>query len=254
MTTALQLSGLRKDFGKTKIIQGVDLEVKAGSRHALIGPNGAGKSTLFHLISGRLAPTAGSIRLFGEDITGLPPHKIRRRGLSRSFQISQLFHKLSVLENLQCALLQSQAYTTSFWWRINEKHQLNEKVEEVLEKIGLKARANVLAGLLTYAEQRALEIGLAACGDSQVLLLDEPTSGMSKSETENAIDLIRTLAVNKTLIMVEHDMGVVFELATTITVLVYGSVLATGDPRQIKENPAVQAAYLGNSVGNNNDA
>jgi branched-chain amino acid transport system ATP-binding protein len=243
--TALQLAGVRKSFGNTEIIRGVDLAIPRGERHAIIGPNGAGKSTLFNLISGRFPLTSGAISLGGENITGLRPFQINRKGLSRSFQITNIFHNLSVFENLRCAVLWSLGYRYSFWHRLDGLADARRRAEEVLESIGLAGRRDRHAGLLTYAEQRALEIGITIAGGAGVILLDEPTAGMSRSETDHVVGLIRRVTEGKTLVMVEHDMGVVFGLADRISVLVYGEVLATGAPEAIRANAAVQEAYLG---------
>lgn len=243
--TALSLTGVRKSFGKVEIIRGVNLSVRQGERHALIGPNGAGKSTLFNLISGRTPLSSGAVLLNGENITNLEPHIINRRGLSRSFQISNIFPKLTVLENLICAVLYTLGYRYSFWHRVVKLGAVRERAQEVLELIGLASRASSVAGTLSYAEQRALEIGLTICGQANVILLDEPTAGMSRSESNLTMALIRRVTVGKTLLMVEHDMSVVFALADRISVLVYGQVIATGDPSQIRANSAVQEAYLG---------
>lgn len=245
MTSAIKLTGLRKNFGPTEIIRGVDLDIKAGERHAIIGPNGAGKSTLFHLISGRYKLTAGSVELNGEDISNLPPYEIYRKGLSRSFQVTNIFPMMSVFENLRCSLMWSQEYKYSFWHLVDRERKLNQRTMEVLDEIGLTSRQHVPAGVLTYAEQRALEIGIAAAGGAGVIMLDEPTAGMSHSETDQAMALIRQITAGKTLVMVEHDMGVVFDLADRISVLVYGEIIATDTPANIRNNKAVQEAYLG---------
>jgi branched-chain amino acid transport system ATP-binding protein len=242
---ALELAAVRKSFGITEIIRGVDLAIPRGERHAIIGPNGAGKSTLYNLVSGRFPVSAGRIRLNGEDITGLKPFQINRKGLSRSFQITNIFHNLSVFENLRCAVLWSLGYKYSFWHRLNGLADARRRADEVLHEIGLEGRHNRPAGLLTYAEQRALEIGITIAGGAGVILLDEPTAGMSRSETGHVVELVRRVTEGKTLVMVEHDMGVVFNLADRISVLVYGEVLATGTPAEIRANPAVQEAYLG---------
>ncbi len=244
-TPALALDGVYKSFGQTEIIRDVTLAVRAGERHAVIGPNGAGKTTLFNLISGRFAPTSGSIALNGTRIDNLPPHRVNRLGLSRSFQITSIFHRLTVFENVRCSLLWSQGYRYSFWHALGRQRQLNEASERLLEVLNLGARRDVPAGLLSYAEQRALEIGITIAGGATVILLDEPTAGMSHSETEYAVLLIRRMTQGKTLLIVEHDMRVVFDLADVITVLVYGQIIASGPPAAIRANPAVQEAYLG---------
>ncbi|HEX7644551.1 MAG TPA: ABC transporter ATP-binding protein [Burkholderiaceae bacterium] len=242
---SLELIDVRKSFGKSEIIRGANLQVPRGERIAVIGPNGAGKSTLFNLISGRFGMSSGDILLNGSSIRGQKPFQINRRGLSRSFQITNIFHRLSVYENLRCAVLWSLGYKYSFWHRLNGLKDAHAKAEEVLEQIGLRKRRDVLAGLLTYAEQRALEIGITIAGGADVILLDEPTAGMSRSESDAAVELIRKVTVGKTLLMVEHDMSVVFGLADKIAVLVYGEMIACDTPANIRANAKVQEAYLG---------
>jgi branched-chain amino acid transport system ATP-binding protein len=245
---SLELIDLRKQFGKTEIIRGVNLQITKGERHAVIGPNGAGKSTLFNLISGRFHPTSGTIKLNGADITQLAPFQINRAGLSRSFQITNIFGNLSVFENLRCATLFSLGYKYSFWHRLSRLKDAAFKAEQMLERLGLQRRRDTLASLLTYAEQRALEIGVTVAGGADVILLDEPTAGMSRSESDHAVELIRRMTEGKTLVMVEHDMSVVFGLADRISVLVYGEVIATDAPTGIRGNAVVQEAYLGQAA------
>jgi branched-chain amino acid transport system ATP-binding protein len=245
MTSALELRAVHKSFGRTAIINGVDLSIASGERHAIIGPNGAGKSTLFNLVSGRFPLTSGQILLKGEDVTGLEPQEINRRGLARSFQITNIFPRLSVFENVRCALLWAMGYRYSFWHRVDGLTAVQERAQAIVERIGLQQRRDRQAAVLSYAEQRALEIGITIAGGADVILLDEPTAGMSHSETAEAVELIRSVSQGKTLVMVEHDMGVVFGLADRISVLVYGKVLASGTPAEIRGNPAVQEAYLG---------
>ena len=245
---ALSLNDVRKKFGQTSIINGVNLDIRKGERHAVIGPNGAGKSTLFNLISGRFPVTSGSIKLNDEEITQLPTYRINRRGLSRSFQVTNIFAKMSVYENIRCSVLWSQGYKYSFWHRVSKLKEVRVRSEEILDSINLSHRRDALAGLLSYAEQRALEIGVTIAGGANVILLDEPTAGMSHSETDLAVALIRKVSEGKTLVMVEHDMGVVFNLADRISVLVYGEVIATGKPEEIRANPRVQEAYLGTTA------
>ena len=248
MSFAVELKDVRKSFGKTEIIRGASLAVKQGERVAIIGPNGAGKSTLFNLISGRFHASSGDILVNGQSILGRKPFEINRMGLARSFQVSNLFTRLSVFENIRCAVLWSRGYRYSFWRFLAEARDANDRTEEVLKMIKLDKRRDVLAMNLTYAEQRALEIGITIASGADVILLDEPTAGMSKDETEAAVALIRRVTEGKTLVMVEHDMGVVFGLADRISVLVYGQVIATDTPAAIRCNAAVQEAYLGTSV------
>jgi branched-chain amino acid transport system ATP-binding protein len=251
---ALQLVDLRKSFGATQIIRGVNLEVHQGERHAIIGPNGAGKSTLFHLVSGRFPVSSGEVRLKGESITGMAPFMINRRGLSRSFQVTNIFPRLSVFENIRCGVLWSLGYRYSFWHMVERARDARERSEAILEQINLQSRRDTPAGVLSYAEQRALEIGVTIAGGADVIMLDEPTAGMSHSETEHAVALIRRVSEGRTLIIVEHDMGVVFNLADRISVLVYGEIIATGTPPQIRANQAVQEAYLGSAAAEHDDA
>jgi branched-chain amino acid transport system ATP-binding protein len=246
---AIELSGITKNFGRTEIIRGVDLSIPTGERHALIGPNGAGKSTLFNLISGRLAPSAGTIHLKGENVTRLRPYEINRRGLSRSFQVTNIFPRMSVWENVRCAMLWSTGYKYAFWRGVDGLADLGERTERVLIEINLIDRRHMQAGVLAYAEQRALEIGITIAGGAEIVLLDEPTAGMSNAETEKVVALIRKVTQDRTLLMIEHDMGVVFDLADRISVLVYGQVIASDAPTCIKANAAVQQAYLGTAEG-----
>lgn len=245
MTSALQLSEVKKSFGKTAIINGVNLDITEGERHAVIGPNGAGKSTLFNLVSGRFPISSGDIKLHGKSISGLPAYEINRKGLARSFQVTNIFHRMSVFENIRCAAMWAMGYKYSFWQRMSKLKDANDRAEKVLEEIGLSTRRNTPAGVLSYAEQRALEIGVTIAGGADVILLDEPTAGMSRSESDAAVNLIRNVSKDKTLIVVEHDMGVVFGLADRISVLVYGEIIATGTPTEIRANKKVQEAYLG---------
>jgi branched-chain amino acid transport system ATP-binding protein len=245
---ALELAGLKKRFGALEIIRGVDLAIPRGERHAVIGPNGAGKSTLFHLISGHYRPSAGTIRLRGEDIAGMAPQLINRRGLSRSFQITNIFPRLSVWENIRCATLWAMGYRYCFWRNVERLADARQRTEEILAEINLLDRWRTPAGVLTYAEQRALDIGLAIAGKVDILLLDEPTAGMSHAETDRVVSLIRRVSETRTLLMIEHDMGVVFDLADRISVLVYGEIIASDVPERVKANPAVQEAYLGTEV------
>jgi branched-chain amino acid transport system ATP-binding protein len=242
---AVELRDVRKSFGKTEIIRGTSLTVMPGERVAVIGPNGAGKSTLFNLISGRFGLTSGQILLNGQRIDGKKPYQINRLGLARSFQVSNLFTRLSVFENIRCAVLWSAGHRYAFWRFLADLRDVNDRTDQVLEMIKLDRRRDVLAMNLTYAEQRALEIGITIAGGQDVILLDEPTAGMSKSETKRFVNLIRDVTQGKTLLTVEHDMGVVFGLADKIAVLVYGEVLAFDLPDAVRANARVQEAYLG---------
>lgn len=245
---ALELRDLRKSFGKTEIIRGVNLAVRHGERVAVIGPNGAGKSTLFNLISGRFGASSGDVLLNGTSIMGKKPYEINRLGLSRSFQITNIFPKLSVFENLRCSVLWSLGYKYTFLRFLSGLHDANARATELMQMINLDKKRDVLAMNLTYAEQRALEIGITIGGGANVILLDEPTAGMSTSETARFIGLIRSVTEGKTLLTVEHDMGVVFGLADKIAVVVYGEVIAFDTPDAVRANQRVQEAYLGSSV------
>jgi branched-chain amino acid transport system ATP-binding protein len=248
MTFALELKDVRKSFGKTEIIRGVNLAVNAGERVAIIGPNGAGKSTLFNLMSGRFEPSSGDILLNGARLNGKKPFEINRIGLSRSFQITNIFPKLSVFENLRCGVLWSLGYKYTMFKFLADLSDANDRADELMEMIKLDKKRDVLGMNLTYAEQRALEIGITIAGGANVILLDEPTAGMSKSETSRFINLIKSVTVGKTLLTVEHDMGVVFGLADKIAVVVYGEVLAFDTPEAVRANAKVQEAYLGSHI------
>ena len=243
--SALSLSHVSKSFGPIEIIRNVSLDIAPGERHAIIGPNGAGKSTLFNLISGAFAPTRGQIRLNGARVDGAAPQVIARAGLSRSFQVTNIFHRLSVYENIRCATLWPLGHRYVFWRALSGLRDADRRTQDILDLTSLDAQRHTPAGLLSYADQRALEIGLAIAGDARVILLDEPTAGMSAAETVRAIALIRKISEGRALIIVEHDMGVVFELAERISVLVYGEIIATGTPAQIRASRRVQEAYLG---------
>ncbi len=245
MTGALEIRDLRKSFGPAEIIRGVSLEIAPGERHAIIGPNGAGKSTLFNLISGMHRPTSGEVRLGGRRISGLKPHVVNRMGLSRSFQVSNIFANMTVRENVRCAVLWSLGYRYSFWRNVGALRDVQRTTAEILERVGLIDKAQDPAALLPYADQRTLEIAITIAGGAEVILLDEPTAGMSHSETERAVKLISEATAGKTLLIVEHDMGVVFGLSDRISVLVYGEIIATGRPSEIRGDPRVREAYLG---------
>ena len=242
---AIKLEQVRKNFGATEIIRGVDLDIEPGRIHAIIGPNGAGKSTLFNLMTGLHPVTAGNIFLKGRDITNNAPFDIARAGLARSFQVTNIFARMSVFENIRCGMMWSKGYKYSFWHFVTRQRDLREGCEAIMEETGLTSRRDVPAGLLSYSDQRALEIAITLASGADVILLDEPTAGMSHSETDQAVELIRKVSADRTLVIVEHDMGVVFDLADTISVLVYGEVIASGAPEEIRADAAVREAYLG---------
>ena len=241
----LTLTEVRKNFGETEIIRGVSLDIEQGEKHAIIGPNGAGKSTLFHLISGLYNVTAGTITFKQNEIQDMTPYEVSRLGLARSFQVTNIFARMNVFENVRCALLWSSGYRYSFWHLLGSQGEINDRAMEVLEQIGLKNKALFPAGELAYAQQRALELGIAIAGGAELVMLDEPVAGMSHSEASNAVDLIRRVTAGKTLIMVEHDMNIVFDLADRLSVLVYGEIIASDKPENIRANARVQEAYLG---------
>jgi branched-chain amino acid transport system ATP-binding protein len=241
----LTLHDIRKRFGLLEVLSGVDLTVGEGERHALIGPNGAGKSTLFNIISGRLRPTAGSVRCAGQDITDWAPGSIVKLGVARGFQVINVFPQLSVHENVRAADAARMGRRFDFYNRIDRLVQLAEETAEVLALVQLEGRRRVMASELSYGDQRRLEIGLVAALKPKVMLLDEPCAGLNPIDTDDAIQLIRRITANCTLLMVEHDMNVVFELADRVTVLHSGRVLATGAPEAIRKDEAVAAAYLG---------
>jgi branched-chain amino acid transport system ATP-binding protein len=244
----LSLQQLRKAFGPTEIIRGADLEVRPGERHALIGPNGAGKSTLFHLISGNLRPSSGHIIFNGCRIDGKTPQELNRLGLARSFQITNIFARLTVFENLRMAVMRPHGLQYCMWKSIASMARIREQTERLLEQFRLQQRASTVAGELPYSEQRSLEIAMTLASDPKLILLDEPMAGMSSEETTYTADLIRHVTQDRTLLIVEHDMNVVFSLSDRISVLVYGQVIATGTPQEIRGNAAVKEAYLGEEI------
>jgi len=244
----LSLENVRKNFGETKIIRGLSLDIEQGEKHAIIGPNGAGKSTLFHLVSGLFNVTSGTIKFKQHQIENKSPFEIARLGLARSFQVTNIFPRMNVFENVRCALLWSSGYKYSFWHLLGQQGELNDRAIEVLEQIGLKDRAYYPAGELAYAQQRALELGVAIAGGAEMILLVEPVAGMSHTEAADAVELIRKVTAGKTLVMVEHDMNIVFDVADRISVLVYGEIIATDNPENIRANPLVREAYLGEVV------
>ena len=241
----LQVTDLRKRFGKSGIINGITFNVPSGQRRAIIGPNGAGKTTLFNLLSGNYRPIGGKIMFNNQDITGLPPHRINRLGISRSFQITNVFAGLTVLRNMQAVILSKHRLRLNFSRRVEKLERITRESLQMLEQIGLEDKREQLAGQLSYGEQRALKIGLTLGSDPQLILLDEPTAGMSTDETREAVKLIDRVTRDKTLVIIEHDMEVVFTLADIITVISYGEILASGPPEEIRGNPQVKEAYLG---------
>ncbi len=241
----LETSGLIKEFSGFRAVDGVDLRVEEGSVHALVGPNGAGKTTLFNLLTGFLKPTAGSISIFGENVTGIRPDQIARRRVARSFQITSLFEQLTVLEHVQLAL-QAQTGLGYRWW-VSERalHRFRQQALGLLEQVGLAELGSRPASSLPYGQKRALELALALALEPRLLLLDEPTAGMALNDVHQTIELIKRIRAGRTVILVEHNMRVVSELADRVTVLQYGRVLAEGDYETVRQDPQVISAYLG---------
>jgi branched-chain amino acid transport system ATP-binding protein len=240
---ALVLEDVVLRHGETTVLDGVNLSVRRGERLALIGPNGAGKSSLFKVIAGEQAPSRGTVTLNGQRIDGLPMHAVARLGLARSFQVSQLFGAMSVRDNLNCAALSVMGERRTWWRALGGLNALRHRVDETLARLGLSEQADTEARALSYADQRALELGMAVVGDAPVILLDEPTAGMSADDTQRFTELIRELTEGKTLVTVEHDMGVVMALADRVAVLVRGQVVALDSPQAVRADPVVQAAY-----------
>ena len=245
MSTILELKNVYKRFGATEVLRGIDLSISAGERVALIGPNGAGKTTLFNLVSGRFAPSAGEVWLKKQRIDGKKPFAIARLGLARSFQSTQVFSGLSVFENVRCSVLVGLGYSGQWLASVSRLKEVTARTQTLLEQTHLVEQRDTLAQALSYADQRALELGITLGSGADVILLDEPTAGMSQTETLFFLDRIKSATQGKTLLMVEHDMGVVFGLADKIAVLVEGKLLAFGTPQAIRANAAVQDAYLG---------
>ena len=245
---ALQLHALRKNFGGLRVTDDVDLTVMPGELHAVIGPNGAGKTTLINQISGLLAPDAGRIVFAGDDITALPVDRRAARGLARSFQINSILPGFSVLENVALAAQARDGSSFRFTGNAAAETQLNARAVAALSEVGLEARATVLAGHLSHGEKRALELAIALAMQPKLLLLDEPMAGTGREESERLIALLKRLKGRFPMILVEHDMNAVFALADRVSVLIYGRVLASGDPETVRRDPQVVAAYLGDEM------
>jgi branched-chain amino acid transport system ATP-binding protein len=243
--TALELRGIHHDFSGLQVLAGIDLEIREGERHAIIGPNGAGKSTLFNIITGRYAPRRGRVLYRGRDITGAAPHTIARLGVGRSFQIINTFPRLTVFQNVRSAVLSRRHMRLDPWSLLERQADVTRETDEVLAMVGLTDRRLVPASVLSYGEQRELEIALTVATRPDLVMLDEPTAGLDREDSRRAVSLIRRMTESRTLVMVEHDMDVVFDLADRITVLHYGRVLAMGTPDAIRGNEEVKRAYLG---------
>jgi branched-chain amino acid transport system ATP-binding protein len=241
----LELKNVHKDFKGLKVLKEVTLSIEEGECHAIIGPNGAGKSTLFNVITGKYKPSQGRIYFNGKDITGIAPHKISRRGLARSFQIINVFPQMTVFSNVRNAILSKKEIRFNPFLRLEKLHGIYEETMQIMKIFGLMEMKDVLASELSYGQQRALEIGISLATDPKLVLLDEPTAGMTREQTREAVGLIKNVTKGKTLMVVEHDMDVVFHIADRITVLYYGEILASGTPDEIRKNERVRAAYLG---------
>lgn len=245
MSDYLHIQDIHKDFSGLKVLTGVEFKVKEKERHAVIGPNGAGKTTLFNMISGKFKPSSGAILFKGEDISGKPPHQLNRRGLARSFQITNVFQELSVFDNVLAGVRSHYGLRYHFFKVPDHNRQICEKVEDILARVGLADVKDQPASSLSYGKQRALEIGITLSSDPELILLDEPTAGMTREETDRAIQMIDQVTLGRTLIIIEHDMEVVFSLANTISVLHYGTILVSGTPEEIRCDQRVKDAYLG---------
>ncbi len=245
----LELRGIYKDFEGLEVLFDINLEIREGERHAIIGPNGAGKSTLFNLITGKYLPSRGKVFLKGKDITGESPFKLNRMGMARCFQITNIFRTMTVFENVRNAILSKNKIRYNVFSRLSKMNGIAEETGKILAQIGLLERKDELAGELAHGHQRALEIGLTIATEPELILLDEPTAGMSAEETREAVKLIERVTEGKTLVIVEHDMEVVFSLANRITVIYYGQILASGAPEEIRNDQRVKDAYLGEERG-----
>jgi branched-chain amino acid transport system ATP-binding protein len=241
----LRTRGLRKEFSGFRAVDDVDLEVAPGTVHALVGPNGAGKTTLFNLLTGFLAPSGGVIELDGQDVTGLKPEAIAQRGVARSFQITSLFEELTLTEHVELALQGRDGRGYRFWRSDRQLHRYRDETMNLLDQVGLGEHARKPTGSLAYGQKRALELALALALDPRLLLLDEPTAGMGAEDIARTVDLIRRVRADRTVVLVEHNMKVVGDLTDRVTVLQFGRVLAEGPYEQVRGDPRVITAYLG---------
>ncbi len=245
----LETKKLFHDFSGLQVLFDVNLQVKEGERHAIIGPNGAGKTTLFNVITGTYQPSEGQVFFKGTETTGSKPHQMIRLGMGRSFQVTSTFDRLTTFQNIRMGVLSKRGIRFNLFRKVDKMQAVTEETEEVLRRINLDGERNLPAGALSYGKHRSLEISMALATDPELVMLDEPTAGMSKDETHYAVELIRRLSEGKTAVIIEHDMDVVFSLADRITVLHLGTILASGTPGEIKENQAVRNAYLGEMEG-----
>jgi len=241
----LETKALCHDFSGLQVLMDVNLEIKEGERHAIIGPNGAGKTTLFNVITGTYKPSEGEVLFKNKEITGFPPHKLVRLGMGRSFQITSTFTWLTAFQNIRMGILSKRGIRFNFFHFLDKMDDVTRETDAVLKRINLDGERDIPANMLSYGKSRSLEISMALSTDPDLVMLDEPTAGMSVDETHNAVELIRRLTEGKTMVIIEHDMEVVFSLADRITVLHLGGILASGPPDEIKDNQAVKDAYLG---------
>jgi len=241
----LETKGLYHDFKGLEVLFDVNLQVEEGERHAVIGPNGAGKTTLFNVITGTYHPSRGQVFFKGKEVTGSRPYEMTRLGMGRSFQITSTFNRLTAFQNIRLAVLSKKGVRFQLFRKVDQMEGITKETDEILKRINLDRERNLPAGMLSYGKHRSLEISMALATDPDLVMLDEPTAGMSRDETHYAVELIRRLTEGKTAVIIEHDMDVVFSLADRITVLHYGQILATGPPAEIKQNQAVKDAYLG---------
>lgn len=241
----LQTESLTKNFGGLTAVYNVNLKVEKGRLHSIIGPNGAGKTTLFNMLSGHLGPTAGKILFNGHDVTSMPPDRISHLGMGRSFQLTNIFPELSVFENVRVAVQSRTPYGFKMLRHVLDLREPLDKAMEILEEIGMERKARQKASALSHGDQRVLEVGIALATEPTLLLLDEPTSGMSPEETGNMMRFIRRIGDRITVLLIEHDMKVVMTISDRITVLNMGGVIAEGTPTEIQKDPEVKKAYLG---------
>jgi branched-chain amino acid transport system ATP-binding protein len=241
----LETKSLYHDFKGLKVLFGVNLQVREGERHAIIGPNGAGKTTLFNVISGTYTPSSGAVYFKGKEVTGFKPHQMVRLGMGRSFQITSTFSRLTAFQNIRMGVLSRRGIRFNLFRKVDKLDEVTREADEKLKRINLHGERDFPASVLSYGKHRSLEVSMAMATDPDLVMLDEPTAGMSKQETHYAIGLIKRLTEGKTALIIEHDMDVVFSLADRITVLHLGTILASGPPGEIRENRAVKDAYLG---------
>jgi len=241
----LDVKEIKKDFSGLSVLESVSFSVKKGERHAIIGPNGAGKTTLFNVISGKYKPSSGQVNFKGEDVSGRQPHLLTRMGMGRSFQISNVFQELSVFDNVNAGVRCCHGLRYNFFKRVTRVKEITSKSLEILKLLNLAAVKDKTASTLSYGQQRALEIGVTLATEPDLILLDEPTAGMTREETAETISMIERVTASKAMVIIEHDMDVVFSLADTISVLHYGTIIASGPPDEIRNDQRVKDAYLG---------